>query len=92
MIKKSIHYLAWLEIGIGILAILFSVYLIIDIVLLNGADRHGYVFFSAIYIQALGGLFCLAGLLLNKIKWHSVLTQLLLLIQIGFLVGVFLDY
>lgn len=80
-LNKVIQVVSVVEIFIGSLFLVYSTYLLFDIYLFSGPDRHGYALLGSIYFAGLGGLFGFAGMVLNLQKWYSVLLQLILLVQ-----------
>ena len=81
MNKKILQTIAWIEIIMGIMMFLYSLYLLVEIELLGGPDRHGYGLIFALYLQAYGGLIGFAGMVLQKQKWYSALPQIVLLLH-----------
>jgi hypothetical protein len=81
VIKKIVNVVAWVEIITGILMLMYSSYLFVEIELLSRSDRHGYGLVFALYLQAWGGLFGFAGLVLKKTKWYSPVPQIILIIH-----------
>lgn len=61
--------------------LMYSSCLFVEIILLSRPDRHGYGMAFVLYLQAWGGLFGFAGLVLKKIKWYSPIPQIILIIH-----------
>ncbi len=81
MNRKILQVISWIEIVICILMFAYSFFILVEIELLGRLDRHGYGLMFALYLQAFGGLFGFAGMVLQKKKWYSMLPQVVLILH-----------